>query len=201
MRTFGSSNHCLKVMYNYTPHNTHQHDFPNLHHKPLAKLARELHIKQLFPGLHLDDLGNKFGDYFRDSLVLELMSSKAFATQKTSNSVVVPLLKWSSDLFILGGQRAYFGGLLEEIDPNMPWTFLEFDELSWQVLYQYPRIATRRMGQMKDKLIQDLEIYFSTPVEQRTGDAWFTKAFEHEARQIGIETHDIATMMVTIYWG
>lgn len=188
-------------MYIYMPRNTHQQDFPNPHHKPLAKLLRELHIKQLFPGQHLDDLGTKFGDYFQDSLVLKDMSNKAFATQKTSNSIIVPLLKWSSDLFTLGGQRAYFGGLLEEIDPNMTWTFLEFDELSWQVLYQYPRMATGRMSQLKDKLIQDLEIYFGMPVEQRTGDAWFTKAFEHEARQIGIGTHDLATMMVTIYWG
>lgn len=188
-------------MYTFTPRNTHENDFPNPHNKPLAKLVRELHIKQLFPGEHLDHIGKKFVDYFHEALVLEQITGKRYTQQKTSNSVVVPLLTWSSDIFTLGGQRAYFGGLLEEIDPNMTWTFLEFDDLSWQVLYQYPRIVSRRMNALKDKLINDLEIYFCMPTNKRTGDAWFTKAFEHEAQQIGIGTHDLATMMFTVYWG
>ncbi|KAL9128015.1 MAG: hypothetical protein Q9217_003209 [Psora testacea] len=201
MRTFGSSKHCLKTMYNHVPHDPHRDDFPNPHYKSLAKLSRDLHIQQLFPGENLNHLGNKFANYFDECLALKEIASKRYARHTASSSTVVPLLTWSSDVFTMGGQRAYFGGLLEQIDPNMTWTFLEFDELSWQVLYQYPRFASRRMNVLKDKLIEDLEIYFGTAPEKRTGDAWFTKAFEHEARQRGIGTHDLATMMVTIYWG
>ena len=201
MRIFGSSKYCVETMYTYIPHAPHDKDFPNPHHKSLGKLARDMHIKQLFPGEHLNDLGNRFINYFHNSLALEQISIKSYATQKDSNSAVVPLLKWASDVLTLGGQRAYFGTLLEEIDPNMTWTFLEFDELSWQVLYQYPKLISRRMNVLKDKLIEDLDIYFSTPQDKRTGDVWFTKAFEHEVRQIGIGTHDLATMMVQVYWG
>lgn len=201
MKTFGSSKFCIRAMYTYTPRSPHADDFPNPHHKPLGKLARELHIKQLFPGEHLDRIGKKFTDYFDEALVLEKIAKKPYAQEKGSDSAIVPLLTWSSDVFTLGGQRAYFGGLLEEIDPDMTWTFLEFDELSWQVLYQYPRVVSWRMNTLKNKLIKNLEIYFNVPSEKRNGDAWFTKAFEHEARQIGIGTHDLATMMFTVYWG
>ena len=201
MRTFGSSRYCVEAMYEYIPHVPDKNDFPNPHHKSLGKLARDLHIKQLFPGEHLNDLGNKFVIYFHHSLDLKRIQTKSYSTQKTLDSAIVPLLKWASDVLTLGGQRAYFGTLLEEIDPTMTWTFLEFDELSWQVLYQYPKIISRRMNVLKDKLIADLVIYFGTPQDERTGDAWFTKAFEHEARQIGIGTYDLATMMIQIYWG
>ena len=79
--------------------------------------------------------------------------------------------------------------------------FLEFDELGWQVMFQYPRCASRKLHVLLDKLIKDLEKYCDTPTDQREGDAWFTKAFEHETRRIGIGKPDIATMIFTVYWG
>lgn len=201
MRTFGSSEYCINAMYSYIPHSPHEKDFPNPLKKPVAKLSKDLHVKQLFPGDHLDDLGNKFANFFDESLVLKDISKKDYATQKTPESIVVPLLLWSSEVFVMGGQRAYFGRLLEDIDPSMARRFIEFDELDWQVLFQYPRFASRRMHALADSLIKNLETYHGTPTEKRMGDAWFTKAFEHEARQAGIGTHEIATMMLTVYWG
>ena len=175
--------------------------FSNPQYKPLARLSRDLHVKQLYPGEHLDDLGKRFKNFLHKTLVLEEVAEKDYATQKTSESIVVPLLMWSSEVFVIGGQRAYFGSLLEEIDPNMVRTFLEFDELGWQVMFQYPRFASRKLHVLLDILIKDLEMYYDTPTDNREGDAWFTKAFKHEARRIGIGTRDIATMIFTVYWG
>lgn len=200
MRTLGSSEHCINAMFSYRPHSPHENDFPNPLKKPLGKLTKDLHVRQLFPGQHLDDLCNKFVDFFDEFLVLEEISKMDFATEKTSESIVVPLRMWTSEVFIIGGQRAYFGRLLEDIDPNMARTFIEFDELGWQVLFQYPRFASRRMHAMADKLVANFEAYYGTPKEKRKGDAWFVKAFEHEARQAGLDTHDIATMMLPVYW-
>ena len=200
MRTLGSSEHCINAMFSYTPHSPHENDFPNPLKKSLGKLAKDLHARQLLPGQYLDDLCNKFVNFFDESLVLEEISKKDYATEKIPESIVVPLRVWSSEVFIIGGQRAYFGCLLEDIDPSMARTFIEFDELGWQVLFQYPRFASRRMHALADMLIEDLEKYYGTPAEKRKGDAWFIKAFEHEARQAGIDTHDIATMMLPAYW-
>lgn len=46
---------------------------------------------------------------------------------------------WCSDVFTRAGQEAYFGTLLEEIDPEMTWKFLECDERSYQIQFQYPK--------------------------------------------------------------
>jgi hypothetical protein len=46
-----------------------------------------------------------------------------------------------------------------------------------------------------------LKKYIQLPQETRQGDAWFTKAMENEMRALGISEDDIATMLVTIYWG
>lgn len=200
MRTFGCSKSCLEAMYSYSQHEPNENDFPNPNHKTLAKLMRDLHVKQLFPGGHLENLGNKFIDFFRDSLILEEVVKKWYATEKTSNSVVVPLHAWTSEMITLGGQRVYFGRLLEEIDPEMTGTFLEFDELSSQVLYQYPRSMSGRMHFLKEKLIQNFATYLGVPAEERRGDIWFTKAFEHEALQRAVGNQDLATMMTTTYW-
>lgn len=200
MQTFGCSKSCLEAMYSYSQHEPDENDFPNPNHKTLAKLMKDLHVKQLFPGEHLDNLGNKFVEFFQESLTLEEVVKKSYTTKKTSDLVVVPLHAWTSEMITLGGQRVYFGRLLEEIDPEMTRTFLEFDELSSQVLYQYPRFMSGRMNFLKEKLIQDFVKYLGVPAEKRIGDAWFTKAFEHEALQRAVGTQDLATMMTTTYW-
>ncbi|KAL8862408.1 MAG: hypothetical protein Q9178_001417 [Gyalolechia marmorata] len=199
MRNLGSSAQSVKAMFSPMP--TEKDGFPNPHEKPLGRLARELHTTQLYPGEHLSLLDDKFIESFGHQLDLEKMAETDYAARDEKGGVTVPLLKWSSDVFTRAGQVAYFGDLLGVIDPNLTWTFLEFDDLSWQVLFQYPRIVSRRMHAARERLTVALEKYFSIPAEDRGEQAWFTHAMEHEMRTVGISTHDIATMMTTIYWG
>ena len=199
MRNLGSSAQSVKAMFSPMP--TEKAGFPNPYGKPLGRLARELHTTQLYPGEHLSFLDGKFIESFGDQLDLEKMAEANYAARDEKGGVTVPLMKWSSDVFTRAGQVAYFGDLLGVIDPNLTWTFLEFDDLSWQVLFQYPRIVSRRMHAARERLTVALEKYFSVPAEDRGEQAWFTHAMEHEMRTVGISTHDIATMMTTIYWG
>ncbi|KAL8786221.1 MAG: hypothetical protein Q9213_002910 [Squamulea squamosa] len=199
MRNLGSSARSVTAMFSPMP--AEKDGFPNPHGKPLGRLARDLHQTQLYPGENLTILDNKFVQSFEDQLALEKVASANYATRDEKGGVTVPLLKWSSDAFTRAGQAAYFGDLLGRIDPNLTWTFLEFDDLSWQVLFQYPRIVSRRMHAARERLTVGLEKYFSILPEKRGEQAWFTHAMEHEMRTMGINTHDIATMMTTIYWG
>ena len=200
MKACGSSKEVVRKMYQALDRD--KQGFPNPHGKPLATLARELHIHQLFPGEQLEYLGNKFIAYFEENLDLTMIARERFyASSCGDEEVVVPLMIWASDFFTNAGQRVYFGDKLSELDPDLTWTFLEYDQLSWQILYQYPGFLCKQMRSARDKLISSLERYFDLPMEQRTGDAWFTKAMEREMRQIGMTTKDIAPMMMTIYWG
>ena len=199
MRTSGSSDYVVRKMYE-TP-DPHKAVFPNPQNKPLAKLARELHIYQLFPGKPLDGLRGAFVEYFNRSLSLEPMSQYRYLRVSTDQAVVLPLYTWVSDLFISAGQEAYFGSMLGQVEPELTWAFLEFDDLTWQVLYEYPKILARTMIKAKSKVIAGLERYFTLPTDQRGDAAWFTPAMEKEMRNLGFDTHDVAVMMMTIYWG
>jgi hypothetical protein len=53
----------------------------------------------------------------------------------------------------------------------------------------------------KSKVISGLERYFTLSAEKRVGAAWFTPAMETKMKNLGFNTHDIAVMMMTIYWG
>lgn len=110
-------------------------------------------------------------------------------------------MEWCSDGFTRAGQKAYFGDALARIDPTLTKTFIIFDELSWQVLYQYPSFLAGEMKNARDTITRALLNYIQLPQSQRTGDAWFAKAMENEMRALHISEQDIATMLVTIYWG
>ncbi|KAL8977952.1 MAG: hypothetical protein Q9205_006351 [Flavoplaca limonia] len=199
MRNLGSSTQSIRAMFSPMP--ADKDGFPNPHGKPLGRLARELHTTQLYPGENLTKLDNKFIESFGAQLNFEKMAESTYATRDEKGGITAPLLRWSSDLFTRAGQTAYFGDLLGTMDPELTWTFLEFDDLSWQILFQYPRIISHRVHTARERLTAVLEKYFSVPAEDRGEQAWFTHAMEHEMRTIGISTHDIATMMTTIYWG
>lgn len=199
MKASGSS--ALVVEKMYTKLDSKTAGFPNPKGKPLAILARELHIHQLYPGENLSYLGERFVSYFEQHLDLQSMADQRSYVTGCGDSVTLPLMIWVSDFTIRGGQRAYFGDYLEEIDPDISWSFLEFDDFSWQILYQYPKFLCRKMINAKDKVTAALERYFATPMGQRSGDAWFTKAIEQEMRSLDLNTKDISIMMQTIYWG
>ena len=200
LKTAGNTPFCVKEMYKPLP--ADKKGFPNPHRKPLATLARDMHLQQLYPGEYLDALGRDFDKWFDPHLHVDnMLRTCHFAQQSADGTVVLPLMVWCSDVFTRAGQQAYFGPLLEEIDPDMTWKFLEFDELSYQIQFQYPKWLSKKMTKAKDALVKDLMIYFDTPQEQRHGDAWFVKAMENEMRALNLSAYDMSVMMVTIYWG
>ncbi|KAL7791987.1 cytochrome P450 [Trichoderma ceciliae] len=200
MRACGNTESCVQAMYRPLP--TDKEGFANPNGKPLATLARQMHIHQLYPGDRLDFLENSFLEWFDVRMNLEQLHSVCpYAIQSTHVDIVLPLMEWCSDFFARAGQRAYFGDALGALDPTLTKTFIIFDELSWQVLYQYPDFLAGEMKGARDAIQRALKKYIQLPQSQRSGDAWFTKAMENEMRALEITEDDIATMLVTIYWG
>ena len=200
LKTAGNSPFCVESMYKPLP--ADKAGFPNPNSKPLATLARDMHLQQLYPGKYLDKLGQDFDKWFDRHLHVDnILDQCVYARATEGKSIVMPLMVWCSDVFTRAGQEAYFGPLLEKIDPEMTWKFLEFDELSYQIQFQYPKWLSTKMHRAKEALVKDLMVYFETHQEQRHGDAWFVKAMEDEMRALKLSTYDMSVMMVTIYWG
>ncbi|KAI1159807.1 putative cytochrome P450 oxidoreductase [Nemania serpens] len=199
MRILGNSEPSVKAM--FTPLPKDKKGFPNPHGKPLGILFREMHIHQLYPGENLTSLETRFQEFFDVHLNLDKMAETcSYAIRKTSQSIVLPLTQWCSDYFVRGGQSAYFGPKLAEIDPSLTDAFIVFDELSYQVIYQYPPFLARKMLSARDRVLRGLKEYLELDHDHRSEEVWFVKAMEAEMRAIGMNQEDMAIATMTIYW-
>jgi hypothetical protein len=200
LNDFGCSASAIKAMYGITDGN--RKVFRSSDTKPPARMARDFHIHQLFPGNLLNDIGLEFITYYERTLNIEHLASRTkYATQTGPGSISVSMFALMSDIFTNAAQEAYFGSWLRMLEPRMADLLLEFDELGWQLLFRYPNLLTSKMRSAKDQVVDALEIYFETPQDMRTDTVWFTKALEAEMRRVGINNRDIAMMVMTIYWG
>jgi hypothetical protein len=191
LKTVGCTDFTVNELYRPLPPD--KDGFANPQSKPLAVLARDMHIQQLYPGGHLPSLGKDFDRYFAGHLQSDVLRKCSYATPQPDNSVSVPLLEWCSDVFTCAGQVAYFGTLLDEIDPLYTSKFVHWDDISYQLQFQYPKWLSREMHRGKAELVQGMVEYLDTPQSKRSGDAWFVKAIEDELRALKLTTEDMAS--------
>ncbi|KFA71541.1 hypothetical protein S40288_06846 [Stachybotrys chartarum IBT 40288] len=201
MRYLGLGGETLDAVF-HTPLPKDKMGFPNPQGTALGYFVRDMHHHQLFPGENLDLLEKVMVDWFDRHLHLDKMKALCapYSVSTDKESIEVPLAKWCSELFTRAGEVAYFGDTLHQLEPDMATTFLEYDDLSWQVLYQYPRVFSAKMHAAMDRIQEIFLRYFEIPQEKRTKDAWFTKAIENECRALGISKQDLARFMGMVYW-
>ena len=202
MQTFKISKRGIKLMYTPPSELDRPEAFPNPSGRPLGTLSRSLHTNQLYPGENLDTLEQSFKQFFARRLDINAeKADRDYLKVAPDGTLTVPLLLWVSDIFVSAGQNAYFGPELENIFPEFVFKFLEFDSYTWQVLYQYPRMLSRKMHGAKDAMISSLNRYFALSQLEREKSAWFTRAAEQEMNLLGLDRKDISAMMLIIYWG
>ncbi|PYH93254.1 cytochrome P450 oxidoreductase [Aspergillus ellipticus CBS 707.79] len=195
MRAFGNTESCIKAT--FTPLSRDKPGFPNPRGKSLATLVPQMPMHQLFPGDNLDFLEKQFLDCVTPRLnmaALRPYQVRSSSTQggnriqEKEDALVLPLMEWCSDVFTRAGQQAYFGPELANTDLTLAKSFFVFDDLSWQLLYQYPDFLAGEMRASRDAIQRALTTYVQLPQDQRHGDAWFTKAVENEMRALGIKS-------------
>ena len=200
MRGCGVSDKSLKIMHEpKTVANDSGVQKPRK--KDLASVLREIHLQQINPGPRLDDLTTRFYETFIADLTVDKMKvSCPQARDGPRGGVTVPLGNWIAEVFIRAGERAYFGQKMVDLDPELKWAFLDFDNLSYQISYQYPRYMAKEAYKNLNRMVDVLETYFQIPQAERTGDAWLIKVMEDEVLQADIPVHDFAIIMMFIYW-
>ncbi|ROT37825.1 cytochrome P450 [Sodiomyces alkalinus F11] len=174
-------------------------------YKHLVRLCKEYQLVQLSPGPRLDRLlGQAIGQF---NLRLDLQSIRTWgagwyanSTTSAPGSVDVSLYNWVSDVFIDFGTRAYFGDLLQDIAPDITRTFMAFDALSWQAMYQYPSFLCGEMTRAKGKLQNAMAEYFASPKDQREDISWFISKVEEEMDRLDIAASDRAIFFFQLYW-
>ena len=118
----------------------------------------------------------------------------------TQNTKTVSLLGWCREVLLDSATLSFFDERLVQIDPELYDSFFVFDELSWKLLFRYPRLFAHKMYAAKDRIIDALTIYFKLPPSERTGESWLISELEREMRNIGIGDRDIAAIIMPLYW-
>ncbi|TWU71881.1 Cholesterol 7-alpha-monooxygenase [Metarhizium rileyi] len=178
--------------------------------KPVAQLARELQMAQLQPSPGLDALERAELDYLErhmqpDAVLASrhrYMDLLGGETPGRTASVELSLWNWCADLHVRAAQKAFFGDALDRLDPELPQKFLEFDDLGWKLLYQFPTFLARDAMEKRDCIRAILKAFYDLPREKRDEAAgWVLSSTEDELRAIGIPSEDIASVVLILYWG
>ncbi|KZF26779.1 cytochrome P450 [Xylona heveae TC161] len=173
---------------------------PNPHRKSLVHLTTDLYRQQLHPGEKMETLGNLVCDHISMYLSWNNMTGPEYVVAEGNDFKDISLLHLCEHVLLNAATRSFFGDKLLEIDPDMLKSFLQYDGLSWKLMYRLPTFLAKDMHGAKHRLIRALEIYFSLPKDERPGANWFMQTQEMEQRALGVEVKDMAKLVAMIYW-
>lgn len=179
--------------------------------KAVAQALRELQILQLQPGPNLDALERAELAYLDRHMHPDVLRTSLYryqdrpGTDGLSNGVEafeLPLLHWCTDIMTRAAQTTLFGSALDRIDPDLPDRFLEFDNLSWKMLYQIPEFLAQDLIHKRDYLRGVLKTFCDLPPKERNdAEAWVISSTEEKCRNLGISSEDTASVLLILYWG
>ncbi|KAK8131988.1 cytochrome P450 oxidoreductase [Apiospora kogelbergensis] len=172
---------------------------PNPKGLSLAKLVHDMHKKQLHPGAEMDILSDRFITLISKSLTWPNIAG-SYVVESKPHKKLVSLKGWCSTVLLEAATDAFFGDAFLKMAPNLLNDFFDFDDNSWMLMYRYPRVLARNMYQSKQNAIDYLTAYLDLSLEDRPGAAWFVTTMEEEQRALGIQSRDIATLLMMVYW-
>lgn len=95
--------------------------------------------------------------------------------------------------------KAFFGGALIEIAPDLLAEFLVFDTESWKMPLKYPRFAAKKMFDAKMKCEAIFEKYLALPEAQRKDAVWLTRHIEESIGALGVSKEQVGKMHFVLY--
>ncbi|OCK77573.1 cytochrome P450, partial [Lepidopterella palustris CBS 459.81] len=154
---------------------------------------------QLLPGPQLEVLTKDFMRLFEEEMRGGTAPEKYVLSSK-GDSKVVSVKMWGAHVLIRATARALFGEALHKVAPQVTETFLDFDEKSWMILYNYPEFFGKKTYILKEELIQMFIKYLSVPDDKRSDRAWWFKETDRLENELGMDVRDRAIRTMQQYW-
>lgn len=159
--------------------------------KHLVDRSSDFHRLQLLPGPQLEELNERFISRIEHGTKWSNVP-KSCVLSSTADEMTVSLYRWCGEVLVDAATRAFYGDVLIDSEPRLIHDFLEFDEHSWMLLYQYPSIFAKVMTAPRERVMQAFDRYVSMPAQQRQDATTYTKSLEAEQTKAGMKSRDIA---------
>ncbi|EDN95674.1 hypothetical protein SS1G_11553 [Sclerotinia sclerotiorum 1980 UF-70] len=167
--------------------------------KVLAHAGEDFFKQQLQPGGHLQPLFNSIQMKISEVIQWDKLSQKAVISTIQSTKKV-SLLAFCHEMLVKPVSTAVFGNVLYEVEPNLSEIYRKFDDNSWKMNYELPRLVAPDVYDAKDEIRSVMLRYIQLPSERRSDAAWILHALENELRGAGISEEDIASFFFGPFW-
>ena len=173
----------------------------NPSNKILCHLQSDFYKQQLHPGEGLDSIGVTFLAYINEQLRYDRFSTD-YETASTIDTdfKTLSLYRWTRQVLVSSATTTFFGRALLTQTPNFLQTFYTYDSTSWKLLYKYPSFFASDVNTAKNGIVNTLIAYLTLPISERQDASWLMLTLEREQRAIGIDTANIAAMMLLAHW-
>ncbi len=207
MKAFGLNHTSIEYMFNDDPahlvpmeaHSSSMLAADNPSSKCYFHLQKDWLRAQLHPGENLKDIQYKYAVHLMDSLAWNNLSDQ-FTISSTGNEKLISLKSFTRQILGTCAMKAFFGKELFEASPAFWSHYQNFEDASWKVFFNYPRLLARSLHQVKDHALDDLIKYFALPAEQRPGLVLLFRTMDTELTNLGLDPRDRAGMMMLIVW-
>ena len=204
MTAFGLNYISIERMFNNDPapmdtHSSSMLSADNPSSKCYFHLQKDWLRAQLHPGENLKDIQYKYAAYLMDSVAWDNLSDQ-FTIHSNENEKVISLKSFTRQILGTCAMKAFFGKELFDVSPLFWSHYQNFEDASWKVFYNYPRLLARGLHKVKDHALDELIKYFALPTEQRPGLVWLFRTMDAELTNLGLGPRDRAGMMMLIIW-
>ncbi|KAI4141325.1 MAG: hypothetical protein LQ341_003545 [Variospora aurantia] len=181
------------------------HDgFKSPHPKPkshvLVHTGNALLHKLLLDPTRLQQLTEKVLNLVYESMRWDTFFKNSIMSS-SADTKVVSLHCWCRDVLLEAQSQAFFGGYLNEVEPQMNLIFDEWDFNSWMMTFQYPSFMARAAMKPRDQLIEALTRYLKVPPEKRSRGVPFVSELLDEELNAGLRVEDSARILLIILLG
>lgn len=167
--------------------------------KCLIHLTQDLYKQHLMPGPTFSGLIEKYKEAVGQLLTWNRISSH-YNVAASARTQKISLFDFCSSVMIDATQMTLFDSVLYAIDPNMSQKMRKFTDELWKLMYPSRFIDCREVAAIREQYTKAFLIYQRLHNGMRKGEAWVVSRLIDQYRELGIDEHDSAAMLVMVYW-
>ncbi|KAF2758981.1 cytochrome P450 [Pseudovirgaria hyperparasitica] len=167
--------------------------------KPLSEHAVDIFRKQFNPGPNLTSIWTSMSHHMDKALTWDNVPRDAIRSEGKTQ-MTMSLWTFTRAVLIDSLNLALFNKTLTDLQPNMVQIISDFDDYSWQLIYQLPPVMAKEVHNALAELKSTFRTYFAIPQPDRADAAYMVTALEDKIRAFGLGPDDLATMFVVPMW-